>query len=233
MRQRWVRPVFTASMVLLGVGAVTASLAVPVLLLWRTDDRTLDRWSQIGQAVSPVGVFFSGVAFLGIALTLFLQRRDLRNQQVQLDIAIEDQRRSSEISLRQIHTDLVKMAIDDEELLRVWPEISPGTSETRRDHYCNLVLNLQKVAYETRTIELDELRGALRHLMTSRDIHSFWAKAREARAAVTAGDEAEDFFTAEVDAAFAGARPPRPQALAAVLTDAVGRWRRERRSRRG
>ncbi len=143
---------------------------------------------------------------------------------------MEDQRRSSEISLRQIHTDIIKMAIDDDELLEVWPEVYPGASETRKDHYCNLVLNLQKVAYETRTIELDELRGALRHLMTSRDIYSVWAKARAARAAVTGGDEAEDFFTAEVDAAFAATRPPPPQSLAAVLVNAVRQWRRERGS---
>ncbi|QBI54378.1 DUF6082 family protein [Streptomonospora litoralis] len=228
MNRGGVRSAAVGAGVVLGVAAVAASLAIPALLLLGADDRTLDRWSKIGEAVAPVGVFFSGVAFIGIALTLFLQRRDLQNQRSQLDLAMEDQRRSSEISLRQIHTDIVKMAIDDDELLGVWPEVYPGSRETRKDHYCNLVLNLQKVAYETQTIELDELRGALRHLMTSRDIYTFWAKARAARAAVTGGDEAEDFFTAEADAAFAATRPPSPQGLAAVLVNAIAQWRRER-----
>ncbi len=230
MSRRWVRSVAVGMAVVLGVAAVAASLVLPVVLLLRVDDRTLDRWSKIGEAVSAVGVFFSGAAFIGIALTFFLQRRDLQNQRSQLNVALEDQRRSSEVSLRQIHTDIVKMAIDDGELLGVWPEMGPGIKETRKDHYCNLVLNLQKVAYETRTIELEELRGALRHLMTSSDIHSFWARVREARGAVTGGDEGEDFFTAEVDAAFAETRPPDPSGLGAVLADAVGRWRRERAS---
>lgn len=160
---------------------VLGSLFVPMALLLRVDERTLDRWSQIGQALSPVGVFFSGVAFIGIAVTLFLQGRELRNQRVALRLAQEEYRRSSEVTLRQLHTDLIKMAISDPELLRVWPDISPGVSETRKDHYCNLILNLQKVAYEARTIELTELRGALCHLMASRDMYLFWKKARSAR----------------------------------------------------
>jgi hypothetical protein len=89
---------------------VAASLAVPTLLLLHTDDRTLNRWSQIGQALSPVGVFFSGIAFIGITLTLFLQRSELHNQREELGIAREEQQRSSEIALRQLHTDLIKMA---------------------------------------------------------------------------------------------------------------------------
>ncbi|MFC3995200.1 DUF6082 family protein [Nocardiopsis sediminis] len=112
---------------------------------------------------------------MGITITLFLQQRDLRNQRAQLNVALEDQRRGSEIALRQIHTDIIKMAIDDDDLLQVWPRIGAGVGETKQDHDCNLVLNLQKVAYETRTVELKELRGALRYLVTSPHIHAFWA----------------------------------------------------------
>lgn len=42
-----------------------------------------------------------------------------------------------------------------------------------------------------------------------------------ARIAVTSGDEAEDFFTSEVDAAFAATAPPCPPGLAATLREAV------------
>jgi hypothetical protein len=202
------------------------------LLLLHTDERTLNRWSQIGQAVSPVGVFFSGIAFIGITLTLFLQRRELQNQREELSIALEEQQRGSEIALRQLHTDLIKMAIDDPELRDVWPQLAPGVEETKKDHYCNLILNLQKVAFETGTIELDELQGALVHLMASPDMYSFWAKARAARMNVTSGDEAEDLFTAEIDRAFAAASPPRPLSLIELLRHAIGQWRTGRRQRR-
>jgi hypothetical protein len=213
------------------VTLVSTSVAVPVVLLFRVDDATLSRWSQIGQALEPVGVFFSGVAFLGIALTLFLQSRELQNQREELAITREEQQRNSEVALRQLHTDLIKMAISDRELREVWPPIAPGVTETKKDHYCNLILNLQKVAYETRTIELVELRGALRYLMASRDMYAFWTKARTARGAITTGDDAEDFFTAEVDKAFADATPPRPTSLGDALRRTVGGWTRSRKRR--
>jgi uncharacterized protein DUF6082 len=222
------RPAVIATALAVGLALVTASVVAPILILLRLDDMTLNRWSQIGQALEPVGVFFSGVAFIGIALTLFLQTRDLQNQREELAITREEQQRNSEVALRQLHTDLIKMAISDRELREVWPPIAPGVAETKKDHYCNLILNLQKVAYEAHTIELAELRGALRHLMASRDMYAFWTKARAARGAVTGGDEAEDFFTAEVDTAFAEAGPPPPRSLMHVLASALSHRRSER-----
>ncbi|GII75729.1 hypothetical protein Sru01_07110 [Sphaerisporangium rufum] len=208
IRRRWLHVLLVNLALLTGVAMVALGVVVPVVLLSEADDTRLHRWSEIGQAVAPVGVFYSGVAFVAIALTLFLQGRELRNQREELAIAREEQMRSSEIALRELHTDLIRMAIEDPELRQVWPEIAAGVTVTKRDHYCNLILNLQKVAYETHTIELAELRGALQHLMASRDMYGFWAKARMARVAITGGDEAEDFFTTEVDRAFAAAAPP-------------------------
>ncbi|TDD89510.1 hypothetical protein E1293_04690 [Actinomadura darangshiensis] len=120
----------------------------------------------------------------------------------ELTIAQEEQARSSELAMRELHTDLIKMAIEDSELRSVWPAPSPGAETTRKDHYCNLILNLQKVSYETRTIELPELRSALRFLMTSPDMRAFWSRSRPDRVTITDGDDAEDTFTAEVDAAY-------------------------------
>jgi hypothetical protein len=45
-------------------------------------------------------------------------------------------------------------------------------------------------------------------------------------------DEAEDFFTAEVDKAFVDAAPPRSRSLSAALKNAVTEWFRDRKSRR-
>ncbi len=135
-----------------------------------------------------------------------------------------------ELVVRLLHTDLIKMAINDRDLREVWPPIGRGVTQTKKDHYCNLILNLQKVAYEAGTIELAELRGALGYLMTSRDMYLFWRKARAARGAVTAGDLAEDFFITMVDRAFVAADPPRRTRLPTVLWEAVSNWAKERGS---
>jgi hypothetical protein len=191
-----------------GIATIVASLVVPVLLLLRLNEAQLDRWSEIGQALSPVGIFFSGVAFIGVAVALLIQQRELKNQHDEISIAREEQARTSEVVMRQLHTDLIKMAIEDPELLMVWPDMAPGIAGSKKDQYCNLILNLQKVAYATRTIELPELRGALRFLMTSRDMYLFWKKVRASRVAVTGGDRDEDFFTSEVDRAFDACNTP-------------------------
>jgi Family of unknown function (DUF6082) len=235
--RRWSRAVAIGGALAVGLSLVAAGVVVPIALLLRVDDRTLSRWSQIGQALEPVGVFFSGVAFVGIAVTLFLQGRELQNQREELTITREEQQRNSEIALRQLHTDLIKMAITDPELREVWPPIAPGVAETKKDHYCNLILNLQKVAYEAHTIELAELRGALKNLMTSPDMYAFWRKARAARGAITGGDEAEDSFTSEVDRAFAAVGPPNIPDSSRTVGNALGRriavWLSRASERRG
>lgn len=192
---------------LVGVALVAATVVVPILLLLGADEETLDRWARVGEAVAVVGVFFSGVAFIGIAFALLMQQRELLNQKNELDILKEQHRRNSEVSLRQLHMDIIKMAINDRDLLSVWPTTAPSATTRKKDQYCNLILNLQKVAYEAETIGITELRGALVFLMGSRDMYSFWRRARAARVAVTEGDAEEDWFTAEVDAAFRAAQP--------------------------
>jgi hypothetical protein len=224
VRRRWLQAVLISVSLAAGTGVVAASVVVPVLLLVHADDRSLTRWSEIGIAVSPVGVFFSGAAFIGITVTLFMQRRELQNQREELGVTQDEQVRSSEVTLRQLHTDVIRMAIEDPELRQVWP----GATGMKRDLYCNLILNLQKVAYEMHTIEAAELRSVLRFLMGSHEMHAFWGRARAARVAVTGGDEAEDIFTAEVDRAFEEAIPVRRPGLFSVLRRAVADWRSER-----
>lgn len=194
--------------VVAGLALVFACVLVPIFLLLRLDRDELARWSDLGQAVSPIGIFFSGVAFIGISAALLMQGRELRNQREELTIAREEQQRSSELAMRELHTDLIKMAIDDPELRSVWPAPAPGHETTRKDHYCNLILNLQKVAYETHTIDLAELRGALRFLMTSPDMRAFWSRTRSAHISITESDGPEEEFTAEVDAAYAATIAP-------------------------
>lgn len=112
----------------------------------RLNDEQLNRWSETGQALSPVGIFFSGIAFIGVAIALLIQQRELQNQHAEISIARDEQARASEVVMRQLHTDLIKMAIDDPELLAVWPDMAPGITGSKKDQYCNLIPNLQKVA---------------------------------------------------------------------------------------
>lgn len=223
---RRLRAILIAASLIMGTLLVAASVTIPIILLIRLNSTQLSRWSEIGQALSPVGIFFSGIGFVAVAVTLLTQHRELQNQHDELSIAVEEQARASEVAMRRLHTDLIKMAIEDPDLLSVWPDITPGDLGSKKDHYCNLILNLQKLAYEAHTVELAELRGALSYLMTSSDMYLFWEKSRRAHVQVTAGDAPEDLFTAEVDRAFQAAIPPTPppvRRLRGALFTARGR----------
>jgi len=100
VRRRWLQAVLISISLLAGTTFVAASLVVPAVLLLHVNDETLSRWSAIGQALSPIGVFFSGTAFIGIAVTLFIQRRELQNQRDELGMTRQEQARSSEVTLR-------------------------------------------------------------------------------------------------------------------------------------
>jgi Family of unknown function (DUF6082) len=202
------RTTLIATVSVAGALLVIATTVVPIILLLTVDRDTLNRWSLIGQAIAPVSVLYSGLALFAIVFTLIMQRRDLDNQGEELAVALEEQRRSSEIALRALHVDLIKLALDDRELAEVWPPLGPGVPETRKDHYCNLILNLQKVAHEASTIDESELRGALAYLMRSPDMYAFWTKVRNTRVDITGGDPDEDHFTALVDAAYTSVQPP-------------------------
>jgi hypothetical protein len=199
-----------AAGVAFGLLLTVAATLAPTLLLYFANQKTLERWSLVGQAVTPVSVLFSGLALFAIVFTIVMQSSEIGNQREQLSVALAEQQRSSEIALRGLHADLIKMALEDPELEEVWPPIAPGVPETRKDHYCNLILNLQKVAFEAGTIDVAELRGVLAYLMRSPDVYNFWTKARSARVEVTGGDQGEDFFTAQVDEAYITAEPPAP-----------------------
>jgi DSBA-like thioredoxin domain len=94
------RTLLIALISIVGALLIVASTVVPLLILVRLDDKTLDRWSLIGQAVTPLSVLYSGLALFAIVFALLMQRRDLHNQREELAIALDEQRRSSEIALR-------------------------------------------------------------------------------------------------------------------------------------
>lgn len=145
-----------------------------------------------------------GAALLAAAV-LVAQQRHLRLQRQQLAATLDQHRRSGQLALRQLHTDLIRLGLQDPELGEVWPELAPGVPETRKDHYCNLILNLQRVAYDTGLIQEAELRGVLAYLMRSPDVRAFWTKAKAARVQIVQGDEREDRFTSLVARAYEAA----------------------------
>jgi hypothetical protein len=87
-----------------------------------------DRLSSIGQSYGAISALLSAAALIGVAATLGLGARQLR-----------DGRRAT---VRHFHLELLKMALEDRRFVDVWG--SKGTSPNLDDDvvvYCNLVFN--------------------------------------------------------------------------------------------
>jgi hypothetical protein len=65
--------------------------------------RNWERLSLIGQSYGAISAVLAAAAVIGVALTLILQQRQMRE--------------SRRLAIRQFHTDLLAMAIDKPELL--------------------------------------------------------------------------------------------------------------------
>ena len=190
-------PVFTGIVLLAGVG-------IAALLGRRGSTDMWTRWGNIGQTFESVNTVFSGLAFVALVVTFAIQFQELRMQRIELKMQREAMKtasdRSTDASLRILHIELIKMAINDPELAKVWPEFEPGLSiERNRQYlYANLIiqnvwLNLQIGRYSN-----DEARGLLRYMFSNSIMRDYWVASQTIRRRLVA-DTPEYLFARMVD----------------------------------
>jgi uncharacterized protein DUF6082 len=111
-------------------------------------DRDWRRLSEIGQTYGAVSALFSVVALGGVVASLMLQAR----------AAFLDR----ELAHRTIHVELLKMAIDDPDLLKVWEPrgTTKLVSERRCFAYINLFVSFWEMAYDLRIRTAEELAAS-------------------------------------------------------------------------
>jgi Flp pilus assembly protein TadB len=140
-------------------------------------------WDQVGEAFSVINAVFSAIALVIVGFTLWIQFKELRMQRAELRMQREatersqqDLHRSAEANLRALHVDLIKMAIEDEHLADVWPEMAPGLSSQRRKQYlhANLVIQHQVLLGVVGNRDPEAVRTMFRFLMKSSVVREFW-----------------------------------------------------------
>jgi hypothetical protein len=123
--------------------------------------RDWERLSLIGQSYGAISAVLAAAAVIGVALTLILQQRQMRE--------------SRRLAIRQFHTDLLAMAIDKPELLQAWgPAPQPDGAEPRLTTYTNLVLNYFVLLHQTGSADLEEIRLHLKFMATGEWARSYW-----------------------------------------------------------
>ena len=176
----------TAAAILLIVvsGVVVVSLAAGL-----GDDASWNRLGNVGEAFGVLESLLSGLAFLALVTTLWIQFAELRLQRTELQLqrdALErssaELRRAADTGMRHLHLELIRLSVDDAALARVWPGMATLDEVRRREYiYANLIF--QHFAHSTQLTEYGdaEVRHAVRHLFSSPVMRSYWDFSRAER----------------------------------------------------
>ncbi|BBH70950.1 hypothetical protein ACTI_76350 [Actinoplanes sp. OR16] len=155
---------FARTSLLLVLLAVVLILVVfsPLMMRWLSPDGEAD-WSQlsnVGQAYGGVSAVLSALAICGVGVTLLLQNRQTRAEQL---LAIKD---------RQL--EILRLSLEKPELT-VRNELSPRTTETiMLDMHSNLWVQNWELLWQLDFIDDDAVRGHATWLFMDSRRHAWW-----------------------------------------------------------
>ncbi|GIH92163.1 DUF6082 family protein [Planobispora siamensis] len=187
-------------LLLVVVGLVSGLVAISPLALSLLGDQAGDweRLSLIGQTYGAASTLLSVLALLGVAVSLVLQAREAKSDREQ--------------ALRMLHTDLMKMAMEDPLYRRAWgPFFDSDDHDTPREHmYVNLIVSQWAMEYELETITEQHLRSIAFTLFSGPAGRRYWRNVRDLRLE-SASTRRERRFHQILDEEFARApEPPGP-----------------------
>ncbi|GIH98527.1 DUF6082 family protein [Planobispora takensis] len=187
-------------LLLVVVGLVSGLVAISPLALSLLGDQAGDweRLSLIGQTYGAASTLLSVLALLGVAASLVLQAREAKSDREQ--------------ALRMLHTDLMKMAMEDPLYRRAWgPFFDSDDHDTPREHmYVNLIVSQWAMEYELETITEQHLRSIAFTLFSGPAGRRYWGNVRDLRLDSTS-TRRERRFHQILDEEFAKApEPPGP-----------------------
>lgn len=203
---------------LLLTGAVVAAGVGIVALVGRGgDDNSWRRWSDVGQAFGVVNSVVAALAVAALIITSTAQSRSQRDQQ-------------TEVSVRQLHVTLTRMAIDNPHLAEVWPRTTMEDPVAQSQYmYANLLLQHAWLQYTTGLATREEMISNFRFLFASPKVRAFWGKTASSRRSIYVEDTIEASMAAiadeiwrEYEAVLACAcesEPMSPPSRGSVVTD--------------
>ncbi|WP_204038069.1 DUF6082 family protein [Micromonospora qiuiae] len=150
------------------VAILVAVLLSPLGLLWIGERPGYD-WpllGSVGEAYGAASAILAGLALTGVVISLIIQAREAKAAREQ--------------TLRALHADLLKMAIDDPGLLECWGPIEQSSDvEWFRKHvYTNLIVSHWQLMWEVDVLSEAHLQVLADQFFKGEAGRRFWAEAR-------------------------------------------------------
>jgi hypothetical protein len=118
-------------------------------------------WGDVGEISEAGGALLSGLALVGVAVSLRMQRR--QNQITAYE------------ALRSVRGSLLQFAIENPRFLRLWGAGGEGAEDAA---YVSMIFSYLKMAFALRFLSERELVGFCR-VFSEPAVAGFWAKARD------------------------------------------------------
>lgn len=162
-----------AALLFSAIGLLLIAIAVSPIGLRAAEitfgDQDWNTLSLIGQAYGAASAILAGLALLGIGGSLFMQVRESKTNREQ--------------KLRTLHLELLKMSLDDPDLMDCWGHFSDASDQNiRRQHlYVNLIFSHWQMVFEIGYLCEPELREMASSLFTGSIGRDFWLNSRQIR----------------------------------------------------
>lgn len=201
------------------IGITLISVGITAVLSIVLGTNLQGRMGPIGQIFESVNAAFSGLGFIALVVTfrlqydeLRMQRQELKNQHAAMTESQGHLGRSAECDVRARHVELMRMAMEDEELAEFWPEFKTGLSakQTKQYNYANLVVQHQRMMYDVGIFTKDDVVSFFAYLFSSPIMRSYWESRMVARQVALAPTGDERLFEQLIDRAYNETCPPRP-----------------------
>ncbi|MEU7588513.1 DUF6082 family protein [Micromonospora sp. NPDC049230] len=179
----------TPTILLLAVLAMLAAVLLsPAVLLWigRRPGYDWPLLGNVGQTYGAASAILAALALIGVVSSLTLQAREAKAAREQ--------------ALRALHTDLLKMAIDEPALLECWGPIEDAADIGwfRKHVYANLIVSHWQLMWEVDVLTAQHLEVLADQFFKGHVGRRFWAEARTPRMTAETSRRARR-FTATVD----------------------------------
>lgn len=189
--------------ILLVVIALVASPLAVVLIADQTVGVEWARLSDIGETYGAASAVLSGLAVVGVAISLIVQTRQLRVGQIQ--------------AMRVMQLELMRLLLEDPTLVTISPtSLGVSREQWRREIYLNLLFKYLEMGYATKYVPEGSLREHIRDQFRVEGARVFWGRARPLWASNRSNSARRRFFDI-VEAEYA--RHPRSESQ--VLTAQV------------
>jgi hypothetical protein len=130
--------------------------------------------SSIGQSYGAAAAAISALAFVGIGLSLILQRREARENRL--------------YSIRELHSNLLRAGMADSRYLEVWGSAeAPADVDRDVSVYAQLVMNFIALLYEARIASLEEVRYHTQEIFDGALGRAYWEATRDTRLKFASG----------------------------------------------